>query len=413
MPSADQEIHAFTSGPRQRLALYATVGSLGRAATSGLPSALVLAMISIGGSAADGAVMVAALTAVAGLVGPLSGAAIDRLEFPRRGYLAGVIVLIIGSAALVIGIGQWPLPVLIAVAALTGLAQPVFTGAWSAQVRRVVPDMPLARVYAIDVGSYNVAEIAGPALVGVAFIVDASVPGAASVEVVLGLYLVTALLLPLVPIPPRSATHTGPVIPFGRTLAQMRVMWSSLSLRRNTFIGTISFGAFGFIVIGSPLLGEDLAGDAGFGALLLAMIAGGALVGTIWLARAPIVRVGPGTIAIFTTLLLAVVLLGIAAAPTMTVAFVLALVFGFVQAPQLTGVFQVRDRESPQQARSLVFATAASLRTGAFAIGSLTAGALVDSGWRPIFVAAALTQILSVALGLLFAARQHRRPNSR
>ena len=143
------------------------------------------------------------------------------------------------------------------------------------------------------------------------------------------------------------------------------------------------------------------------------MIAGGALVGTIWLARAPIVRVGPGTMAIFTTLLLAVVLLGIAAAPTMTVAFVLALVFGFVQAPQLTGVFQVRDRESPQQARSLVFATAASLRTGAFAIGSLTAGALVDSGWRPIFVAAALTQILSVALGLLFAARQHRRPNSR
>jgi hypothetical protein len=31
--------------------------------------------------------------------------------------------------------------------------------------------------------------------VGIAFIVDASVPGAASVEVVLGLYLVTALLL--------------------------------------------------------------------------------------------------------------------------------------------------------------------------------------------------------------------------
>lgn len=395
---------AYLSGtPGRRLALYATVGSLGRAATSGLPSALVLAVISIGSSAAEGAVLVAALTAVAGLAGPLTGALIDRLEFPRRGYGIGLIILIGSTLAFAIGIGTWPQVFLVGVAAVAGLAQPVFTGAWSAQVRRVVPDMPIARVYAIDVGTYTVAEIAGPALVGITFVIDSAVPGAASVEVVLVLYVLAAVFLPLVPIPRRSLTHQSPIEPIGRTLRQLKILWSSRSLRRNTFIGTVSFGAFGFIVIGSPLLGEDLAGDAGFGALLLAVIALGSLLGTIIIARTPITKLGPGTVAIVATLVLAVVLFSISLSPSMVIAFTLGFIFGVVQAPQITGVFQVRDREAPTQARSLVFVGAASLRTGAFAIGSLTAGALADSGWRTLFLAAALTQLAAVALAILFS----------
>jgi len=395
------------SSPGRRLALYATVGSLARSASAGLPTAIILGVLAAGGSASDGSLLVAAVTAVAGISGPLVGAAVDRLERPRRGYLLAVLVLASGAAALAVGIGSWPPAVLVVVAGCAGLAHPMLTGAWSAQVRRIAPDVPAQRAYAVDAATYNIGDILGPALVGIAYVYDAATPGAASLEVVTVLYLLAAGAMLFIAIPHRAPDVV--IDPFHHALRGLDVFWHSVSLRRSTVISTLAFIGIAGVVISAPLLGADLAGDAGRGAMLLAVVALGALLGSLAFARWPIRRWGPGTLVAAMTLGLGLAIALLSIVPNFWLAVPVALVLGALEAPQLTSVMQVRDREAPANARSLVFVAAASLKTGAFAVGSLLAAALVVWGWRHLLLASAIVEVLAVAAGLLIAGR-HRRP---
>jgi len=389
--------------PGQRLALYAGVASFGRSGTIALPSAILLAIIAVGDSPSRGSILIATVSAVGALAGPVVGAMIDRMAHPRRGFLFGLAAMAVGAALLAFGIGVWPLGVLLVIAVLTGLAQPILIGAWSGQLRRIVPDVPAARAYAVDAGTYNVAEVAGPALVGAAFIIDSAVPGSITLEVALALFVLAFILLRFVPVPPRAATTTAPPEPLTQTLRHLRVMIDSISLRRNTIIGTLSYAAIAFIVIATPLLGEDLAGDAGVGVFLLTLIAIGAILGSVLLARRPIAWRGPGTIAIGATAVLSVLFLGIAVAPNFIWAGAIGVIAGMFVATQVTSMFRVRDRESPPHARGMVFVASASLRTGAFAVGSISAGALAFLGWRWLIIAAAVVELLAVAVALLSA----------
>jgi len=180
-----------------------------------------------------------------------------------------------------------------------------------------------------------------------------------------------------------------------------------VSLRRSTIISSIAFIGIAGLVIGAPLMGADLAGDPGVGALLLAVVACGALLGSIFFARRP-ARQGPGTMVVVTTLGLGLAFSALALVPSMPIAFIVAAVLGFLEAPQLTAVLQVRDRESPAHLRSLVFVAATSLKTGAFALGSILAAALVDLGWRALLLGSAGIEILAVVLGLLIAGHRRR-----
>lgn len=396
-----------TGSPARRLTAYAAVGSLARAANAGLPTAIILGVLAAGGSASEGSLIVAAVTAVAGIVGPLVGALMDRAVHPKRGYALAILSLAACSGALAVGVGSWPLGVLMLIAGVAGLFHPMLTGAWSAQLRRVVPDVAPARAYSVDVATYNVGDILGPAIVGVAYVYDSYTPGAASLEVALLLYLVAALVLPFVPIPTRTAAEIpDEPEPLRHAVRSLSVFWHSVSLRRSTIISSFAFIGIAGLVIGAPLMGADLAGDAGIGALLLAVVASGALVGSVFFARRP-VRQGPGTVVVVTTLGLGVAFAALAVVPSMPVAFVVGVVLGFLEAPQLSSVLQVRDREAPPQVRSLVFVAATSLKTGAFALGSVIAAGLVEWGWRPLFLGSAVIEILAVALGLLIAG--HRR----
>lgn len=382
---------------------------MARAANAGLPTAIILGVLAAGGSASEGSLIVAAVTAVAGIVGPLVGALMDRAVHPRRGYALAIISLAACSAALAVGVGSWPLGVLMLIAGVAGLFHPMLTGAWSAQLRRVVPDVAPARAYAVDVGTYNVGDIVGPAIVGIAYVYDANTPGAASLEVVVLLYIVAALVLPLVPIPVRTAAEVpDEPQPLRHAVRSLSVFWHSVSLRRSTIISSIAFIGIAGLVIGAPLMGEDLVGDAGIGALLLAVVAAGALLGSVVFARRPVRGHGPGTVIVVTTLGLGVAFAALALVPTMALAFIVAAILGFLEAPQLTAVLQVRDRESPSHIRSLVFVAATSLKTGAFALGAVIAAALVELGWRPLLLGSAVIEILAVVLGLLIAG--HRRP---
>ena len=389
--------------PGRRLALYAGVAALGRSGTIAMPSAILLTVIAVGDSPTRASVLIATISAVGALFGPVLGATIDRMAHPRQGFLTGLAVMAVGSILLAFGIGALPLVVLLLIAAVTGLAQPILIGAWSGQLRRIVPDVPAARAYAVDAGTYNVAEVAGPALVGAAFIIDAAFPGSITLEVAAVLFLLALVVLRFAPVPPRAATTSEPPEPLGRTLRYLRVMIDSIPLRRSTIIGTFSYGAIAFIVIATPLLGEDLTGDPGVGVFLLTLIAIGAIIGSILLTRRPIVWRGPGTITIGATAVLALLMLAIAAAPSFSVAGAVGVLAGMFVATQVTSLFRVRDRESPPHARGMVFVASASLRTGAFAIGSIIAGAFAFAGWRWLVVGAAAVEVIAVVLALLAA----------
>lgn len=390
--------------PGARLSLYAAVGALARAGNAGLPSAIILGVLAAGGIASQGSLLVAALTAVAGIIGPLVGAVVDRTEHPRRAFLVAVAVLALCSAALAVGIGEWTAAALILVAMLAGLAHPLFTGAWSAQLRRIVPDLPPARSYAVDVGTYNAGDIAGPALVGFAYVFDAAVPGASSMEVVVILYICAAVVLPFVPIPARSHTHEVEPPPFAHMVRGLSVFWHSVGLRRSTVISTIGYCAVAGLVLAAPLLGTDLAGNAGTGALLLAVTAGGALCGSIVMARRPLQRWGPGRVVVFTTFGVGVCFALLAAVPTMALAIPIAILIGFFEAPQLSSVLLIRDREAPKDVRSLVFVAATSLKTAAFSAGSIIAALLAPHGWRVVLMGSGCLAFLAVIAGLLIGA---------
>jgi len=389
----------------RRLTAYAVVATLARGAGAGLPSAVILGVLAAGGSASDGSLLIAAFTAVSGICGPFVGAVIDRLEHPKRGYVVAAVVLAVYAGALAFVLGTWPGGVLVFLAGIAGLAHPLFFGAWSAQLRRIAPGVASARAYSLDVGTYNVADIAGPAIVGVAFIFDTVTPGAASLEVVCVLYVAALIALFFVRIPRRSETHQDPPASFAQTLTYLTILWRSVSLRRSTVISTLAYVGIAGLVVSAPLLGADLAGDSGTGALLLAVVAIGALGGSLAMARRP-PRTGPGTLVVISTLSLALALAALALAPSMWWAVGVALFVGATQAPQLSAVMQVRDREAPQHARALVFMGATSLKTAAFALGSLLAAAFVPLGWRPLLAGAAAIEVLAVAVGLLLAGRR-------
>ena len=396
----------------RRLSLYAAVGALARAGSAGLPSAIILGVLAAGGAASRGSLLVAAVTAVAGITGPVMGAIVDRLQHPRRAFIIAILVLISCASVLAVGIGEWSVAVLVTAAMIAGLAHPLFTGAWSAQLRRIVPGMAPARAYSVDTGTYNAADIVGPALVGFAYVFDAAFPGTSSMEAVVLLYVLAALVLPFVPIPARDRKRDPQPPPPRAMIKGLAVFWHSASLRRSTVTNTIGYCAVAGIVLAAPLLGADLAGNAGVGALLLAVVAGGALCGSLILARRPLRRWGPGRIVVVTTFGVAVCLALLAAVPSMEFAVPIAVLIGIFEAPQLTSVLQIRDREAPEGMRSLVFSAATSLKTGAFSVGSVIAALLEPHGWRVVLLGSACIALIAVITGLLIGAVPGRAPDA-
>ncbi|MFD2350897.1 MFS transporter [Nonomuraea ferruginea] len=128
--------------------------------------ALLVAGLAVTGSPVLASSLLAGLTVSAAAGGPLLGVMLDRTRRPGRvlgwclvGYGAGLLVVLAG-------LGRLPDAALIGVAVLTGLLGPSLNGGWTAQLPSVVGAGRLPRANALDAMSYNVAALAGPALVG-------------------------------------------------------------------------------------------------------------------------------------------------------------------------------------------------------------------------------------------------------
>ncbi|MFI6322888.1 hypothetical protein ACIBG8_35505 [Nonomuraea sp. NPDC050556] len=184
-------------------------------------------------------------------------------------------------------------------------------------------------------------------------------------------------------------------------------------LLRATVVSMISCAGEGMLVVCAPLMGVALTGNAGYGALLLTVVAAGALAANAGLARlsAGTSRVravlgDPDVILLVSTVLLAGAMVLAAVAGSYAVAVVAAVVAGVAEGPQLTALFSVRHREAPARLRSQIFTTGASLKITSFAVGSAIAGPLAAHSLTAALVVAACCQALAALTFWLLSPRR-------
>ena len=122
-----------------RLPNYLVTATLPRSATESAGPALLVVAVAVLGSATTGSYVAACMSASAALAGPVVGAQLDRSRHPRRAFAAFLVLMAVALASVSIVIGRGPLVVVLVLAAAAGLAYPAITGAWSAQLSRLVP----------------------------------------------------------------------------------------------------------------------------------------------------------------------------------------------------------------------------------------------------------------------------------
>ncbi|MFG3436746.1 MFS transporter [Nonomuraea sp. NPDC047897] len=386
--------------------------------------ALLLAGLALSGSPVLGAWLLAGLTASAAVGGPLLGALLDRARRPGRmvgwcllGYTAGLL-------AVLLGLGRLPDAALVGLAVSAGLLGPALTGGWTSQLPLVVPADRLGRANALDAISYNVAGLVGPAAVAA---VAAATSG--QTAVLASAVLLLAAVPPAWTLPPRRSTPPPPSAKalmdgtpssgaaLRRELAAgFTAIARNASLRRATVTSMVSCCGLAVLVVGTPLLGAELTGEASYGALLLAVTAAAALVTNAAATRVRRWRPRPDTVLAGSTLLLGAAMALAARAAYADGPFELAVlaaaVAGVAEGPQLTALMAVRHREAPPRLRGQIFTTGASLKITSYAGGAALAGPLAAYDVGLALLAGAALQVLAmVAYGLL-SRRRHGRPGS-
>jgi len=360
--------------------------------------AVVLFVLAVTHSAQVAGLTVAASTLPTVVTGPLVGAWLDRSRHRRAVFLASPLLLAVAMCGFLLVGDRLPAGILVLMGFVAGLPSPVRTGGFSGLIPTVVPEQVLPRAYGFEAVSYNVAGIAGPALAGaVAGLAGASWAIVATAMVA----MVAVVVVAQVPIVPATGAPRR-FIPALR--AGLALLWRVRPLRSVTVATTVSQLWFGLIVVAFPLLAHDLGYARAAGGLLFSVFAIGALIGSVSYARVAS-RVAEEPAAMVGFVLFAVALGAIAAAPTLLVALIASFFSGLIDGPLLAATLNLRQRHAPAWLRTQVFTTAASLKIGAFAVGSALAGPMASwVGARGMLWTVAAGQLAAVVAAM--AARQ-------
>ncbi|MFI9208511.1 MFS transporter [Streptomyces sp. NPDC053253] len=383
---------------RYTMGSYLAGAATARAGDEMSGPALLLAGFALAGSASEASALLAGITVSAVIGGPALGALLDRAARPGRLLAGAVSLYAAGLAVLLLGLGRLPFAVSVLTAVLTGLLGPALSGGWSAQLPRAVSGDRLPRANALDAMTFSAASLAGPALAGgVAEALGASAAVAVSAALIASA-APAAWRLPARPLTPHplpapgarnaSLTSARTASVTGVLAAGTRVILGSPSLARATLTSIASCVAQGMFAACVPLLGAQVLGGAGRGAVLLSCTAVAALATSAALARFPH-SFAPNTL-LRAGALVQAVSLALAATGGPAALVTAALVAGIAEGPQLTALFAIRHRESPEHLRGQIFTTGASLKITGFALGAAAAGPL--TAWS-------LPGTLSVAAG--------------
>ncbi len=379
----------------RNLSAYLTTATLSRSATESAGPALLVAAIAIIGNATTASYLVASLTASAAVAGPVVGAAIDRSRSARHGFATSIAVMGVGLVVVALTLGRVPTLVSAAFAVGAGLGYPALTGAWSAQLTRLVPTERITKAYAADAATYSIAAVVAPpaatALVALAPTAPLWLP--------IALLVIAGASLPFVPLPTRAVGAAAA----GSLLRDLRAGTAALvglpGLRRTAIITTVGFAGQSAVFVAAPLLALAATGSLGFTGVVLGAFALGGITTAAWFARHPVRR--PDRMVILSTVLSGVFLLCVGLAPTSALLVVAAFAMGATEPPLVSSMFQVRVRESPANVQAQVFTTGSSLRMTAFAAATATCGWLLHWGVGAVIAFGVGLHALSLVLGLL------------
>jgi MFS family permease len=362
------------------------------------PALLLLGFAVTRGPAA-GSELLASLTVAAAVGGPAFGTLLDRSRRPAR-LLGGTLgVYALGIVVISAALGRVPMAVVVLLALLTGVFNPAVAGGWTAQLPRLVTGAELSRGSALDALSYSAASLAGPAL---AAVIAAGLGARVAVLAAAGL---VALAVPAAwslasypstagkPAPPGGTPQATPFVAGFAAIAKRP------RLLRATATSAVSYVGIGMLVVCCPVLGAQRLGGAARGALLISAIAVASLVANAILARRPW-RGEPDGRVLGSTLVIGASLAAAAVAPGwLTMAAVAA--GGAGEGPQLTALFAVRHRETPEHMRGQIYTTAASLKIAGLAAGAALAGPLASRSVTACLLVAAGSQLCAAAVYLL------------
>jgi hypothetical protein len=161
--------------------------------------------------------------------------------------------------------------------------------------------------------------------------------------------------------PPAPATGTQPA-PHRQVAAGFAAIATRRPLLRATVTSVVSYAGIGMLLVCCPVLGAQRLGGPTRGALLISAIAATSLI-TNWVLARRGPRRQPDARVLVSTLVMGVSMAAAAGAPGWLTLAAVAL-GGVGEGPQLTALFAVRHRESPEHMRGQIFTTAASLKIG-------------------------------------------------
>jgi MFS family permease len=358
--------------------------------------ALLLLGFAATGKPAVGSALLAGLTIGAAVGGPLFGALLDRSPRPDRVLAVTLASYTVGVIAVAGAVGRLPVPLVVPIALAAGLFTAAVAGGWTSQLPRIVTGPALDRGFALDATTYSAASLAGPAL---AALVAAGFGARTAVVIaaaLVALAVPSACSLSRYPPPrvsgPRPAPHRQIAAGFAAIVTRRRLL-------RATVTSAVSYVGLGMLLVCCPLLGAQRLGGSARGALLISAIAAASLVTNSILARRPL-RSQPDARVLVSTVVIGVSLALVSVVPGWLTLAAVAL-SGIGEGPQLTALFSVRHRESPEHLRGQIFTTAASLKIGGLAVGAVLAGSLAGRSVTACLLVAAGFELCAAAAYVL------------
>jgi Major Facilitator Superfamily len=374
-----------------RLVVAAT---LARTGNEMAPVAITLHVLEETGSGILAGATVAGFTLAGLITGPLLGIVLDRARRQGLVFALEPIVSGAGLALLAAAAGSVPNAFVPLLGLLAGALVPLSAGGSTSVIPDLVRPVMLPRANTFEAASFNVATVIGPLAAGVV----AGTSGTFAAMLVLVAVKLAALpLFAGIPERKRGRRH-GPLRPV--LAAAVRVVADSAPLRAVTVAGAIALAGRGLLVVAFPVFAlEHLGAGEAFAGFLWAAFAVGSIVGLALFIRLQTRSQPEGLTLVATGAAGAAMLLW--PLPDIPVLALVAVgVAGALYGPGLAATFAVRQREVPAELRGQVFTTAASLKTGCFALGAAASGPTVVA-WGPAaaLIAAAGAQLAAALVG--------------
>ncbi|GAA2752108.1 MFS transporter [Amnibacterium kyonggiense] len=345
-----------------------------RLVTNGAGVALALAAATRLDSVAIGGVLIAVLNAPSVVAAPVIGALTDAVGSPKRFMLGASVVL---AAALVTAafVGAVPLPLVILGLLAGGCVVPVFIGGLSAWVDEAMPG-DHARGFAVDALSYNLAGIAGPAVVaGMSALLTAT----GALLALAAVMVAGGLLLQVLPIAGRGGAADPRSLARGVARATRHLVTHG-PLARVVLAGAVVQLGAGMMPVVAVLVAVHRGLAESAGGLLLTAFSIGGVTGALLVAVPAITRrvaaVRPRLMMAVSFTATGVLTLLAAVSPSFALTAVALALSGLPDATGVAAMLRLRQEESPADVRAQVFVVAAGTRAVTAAIGAAVAGAV-------------------------------------